>query len=634
NRRSPLSDGCRCHDAAPARGQPPRPNGRLTSRLRGRESAPLREQILRELRRAGGVGRVAVGADRVRILLRDGRAADQDDHVVAQPGLLERVDVRLEHRHRRRQEGREADDVGLVLDDLLDERLRRDLDAEVDDLETGALEHDVDEVLADVVHVALDRAHEERADRLHARVGQERPEQVERARHRAAGDQHLGDEEVAALEACADLLERRDQRVEQHRLRPEALLEAALGQLDDGRLVADERPVVELGQDLVVVHASSSPPYLFVRMWLLRASAASTTISESSASRSRVVRTVGADTEIAAMTVPLAPRIGAAVEQSPSSSSSHVVAYPWRRTCSSSASRSPMLVIVFGPRRASRPNGGCAALNAMKTLPSDEACGGIRRPTQLPAPSGWRLSTCASRATPLGVGIATFAVSPVVCSSRSRNGSASVARSPTGASRRAYSTSTGPGRNPPPGRRCASPLRSSARRSRAAVDFGSCVSSMTPESVTASSLSTRRTRIRAARSIDCAPFSNCAICAISWHSACEALKRPGVSPQPPCHIVERGGSQAAAKAGTPSLPVVSKAAPSSTASSRCAPTERASSTLISRHGPSAASAARQNSPSARGSLRSSDRMHASRSSTNPAVASRKARTAASPSQGA
>ena len=41
-----------------------------------------------------------------------------------------------------------------------------------------------------------------------------------------------------------------------------------------------------------------------------------------------------------------------------------------------------MLVIVFGPRRGSRPNGGCAAPKAMNTLPIEDACGGIRRPTQ------------------------------------------------------------------------------------------------------------------------------------------------------------------------------------------------------------------------------------------------------------
>ena len=40
-----------------------------------------------------------------------------------------------------------------------------DVHAEVDHREAGALEHDVAQVLADVVHVALDGAHQERADR-------------------------------------------------------------------------------------------------------------------------------------------------------------------------------------------------------------------------------------------------------------------------------------------------------------------------------------------------------------------------------------------------------------------------------------------------------------------------------------
>ena len=65
-----------------------------------------------------------------------------------------------------------------------------------------------------------------------------------------------------------------------------------------------------------------------------------------------------------------------------------------------------MFVIVPGPSLARRPNGGCAAPKAMNTLPRDEAWIGILRPTQFPAPSGWSLSTWASRATPPGVGIA------------------------------------------------------------------------------------------------------------------------------------------------------------------------------------------------------------------------------------
>ena len=81
-----------------------------------------------------------------------------------------------------------------------------------------------------------------------------------------------------------------------------------------------------------------------------------------------------------------------------------------------------MSVIVFGPSFARRPKGGWAAPNAMNTFPIDDAWIGILLPTQLPAPSGWLLLTWATRATPLGVGIATFVVSPVALPSRSRNG--------------------------------------------------------------------------------------------------------------------------------------------------------------------------------------------------------------------
>src|SRR5215217_4950894 len=172
------------------------------SRLGGDSAAAaLLEQLLSLLDGGRRVGRVAVGADGVGVLLRDGRPADHDRDLLADAGLLERVDVRLEHRHRRGQERREADDVGLVLVDLLDEPLRRHIDAEVDDSEAGALEHDVAEVLADVVHVALDGAHQERPGRLGAGLGEQRAEDVERALHRARGDQHLGHEVVAALEA-------------------------------------------------------------------------------------------------------------------------------------------------------------------------------------------------------------------------------------------------------------------------------------------------------------------------------------------------------------------------------------------------------------------------------------------------
>ena len=82
---------------------------------------------------------------------------------------------------------------------------------------------------------------------------------LEGALHRAGGDQHLGHEVVAALEARADLLERRDQRVVEHALGVEVVLEPLLHSLAHGWGVADQRLVVEKLQDLLVRHAACSP---------------------------------------------------------------------------------------------------------------------------------------------------------------------------------------------------------------------------------------------------------------------------------------------------------------------------------------------------------------------------------------
>ena len=96
-------------------------------------------------------------------------------------------------------------------------------------------------------------------------VGQQRAQDVQRALHRAGGDEHLGHEVVAALEARAHLLERRDERVEEHALGLHALLEPRLDVgLHLGRL-ADERVVVERLQDLLVRHAALSPGSVLCR---------------------------------------------------------------------------------------------------------------------------------------------------------------------------------------------------------------------------------------------------------------------------------------------------------------------------------------------------------------------------------
>src|SRR4029079_3531348 len=148
------------------------------------------------------------------------------------------------------------------------------------------------------------------ADLLRARLGEERAEDVERALHRARSDQHFGHEEVTALEPSANLLERRDERVVQHRLRLEVLLETLVRQVLHFGRVADERVVVEAFEDLLVRHAA---PRAWSRWPSRRESCVASSIRSgaSCTMRSEVSRAVGPEIESAAIASPAAPSTGA-----------------------------------------------------------------------------------------------------------------------------------------------------------------------------------------------------------------------------------------------------------------------------------------------------------------------------------
>src|SRR5687768_13453785 len=100
--------------------------------------APSGDQRLRGLNRDGRVAAVRIGADRLRELLVERRAADEHYVLVAQALLLERVDYDLHVGHRRREERRHPEDIGLVFLERLEIFLDRVVDADIDDLETGA----------------------------------------------------------------------------------------------------------------------------------------------------------------------------------------------------------------------------------------------------------------------------------------------------------------------------------------------------------------------------------------------------------------------------------------------------------------------------------------------------------------
>ena len=138
-----------------------------------------------------------------------------------------------------------------------DELVGVGVDAEVEDLEAGALEHHPDEVLADVVDVALDRPDDDLADRLRAGLGEQRPEDLHAGLHRVRGEQDLGHEQDAVAEVDADDPHARDERVVEDLRRAEAAPEQDVRPLDDLGLHAVVEVVVHLLDELVVARAAS-----------------------------------------------------------------------------------------------------------------------------------------------------------------------------------------------------------------------------------------------------------------------------------------------------------------------------------------------------------------------------------------
>ena len=92
----------------------------------------------------------------------------------------------------------------MLLDGRVHKLLRRDIHAEVDDLQSAALHHDLDEVFADVVHIAAHRAEADAADRLAALPHHVRLEQLRRRRHAARRNQHLRHKGAVSREILAE----------------------------------------------------------------------------------------------------------------------------------------------------------------------------------------------------------------------------------------------------------------------------------------------------------------------------------------------------------------------------------------------------------------------------------------------
>ena len=206
----------------------------------------------------GHVGRdrrvpaVGIGADSDAELLVHRSATDQDDVVVAHTALDHLVDDDLHVGHRRGEQGRHAQDVGLVLLEGVEIGTRVVVDADVDHLESCALEHHPDEVLADVVDVALDGADHDLADRLGPGLGQERSQDRHPRFHRVRGEEYLRDEQDAVAEVHADNAHPLDERLVEGPLRRPTTVEQDPGALVDLVGHAVVQVVVHLLDQLVI----------------------------------------------------------------------------------------------------------------------------------------------------------------------------------------------------------------------------------------------------------------------------------------------------------------------------------------------------------------------------------------------
>ena len=136
---------------------------------------------------------------------------------------------------------------GLVLFDGGQILLDRIVDAEVDHLEARTFHHHADEVLADVVNVALDGADHHLAQARRAGGDEQRAEDEHAGLHGIGGEQNFRNEQNAIAEVDADDAHAFDQRLGQDLVgRPAAAEEDV-----DGRLDLFLEAVIEIVMDLL-----------------------------------------------------------------------------------------------------------------------------------------------------------------------------------------------------------------------------------------------------------------------------------------------------------------------------------------------------------------------------------------------
>ena len=130
-----------------------------------------------------------------------------------------------------------------MLPHQFDELLRRGIHARVVDLKASTGEQHDAEVLADIVEVPLDRAHEHGAEWFDPGRRQDRIQVRHAGLHGASGDEDFGDEDDIVAKLDAYHRHAGDEAVAQDGVRGEILVQSFSGQPVDLVLFADDQVV-------------------------------------------------------------------------------------------------------------------------------------------------------------------------------------------------------------------------------------------------------------------------------------------------------------------------------------------------------------------------------------------------------
>ena len=210
-----------------------------------------------------GVFAIAVGAHLVGEFAGDGRSANHDADFVAESDVFEVGDGASHVGHGGGEECGHADDLGFVLHDGVGELFGGGVDSEVVDDPSGASEHHDAEVLADVVEVAFDGAHDYGADGFDAGRGEDGFEVGHAGLHGAGGDEDFGDEDDVVAEFDADDGHAVEESVVEDVVGGVALVEALFGEAVDFEVLADDELVCDLLHHLVSKFEGFADVFLF-----------------------------------------------------------------------------------------------------------------------------------------------------------------------------------------------------------------------------------------------------------------------------------------------------------------------------------------------------------------------------------